>query len=288
MSLSQSKLTSAFSLQSFLPRCVVPRFFSAILLNFLYLVLCVLASPFPQNNFNNQNNTTPRSQLVENPTKYLPNCIPAGIIAIVFGVIFCFWGARWFKVALFLGGFYVFASIAFFVLETAEPSTQYGNRSAVYYGVIIAVGILGGMLTTFLVKLGVFAIGCIGGYSLALWILALNTDGTISTIVGQKVFIAAMALVGGCLTLFVLLDSAVKIFTSIAGAYSIVLGIDMFANTGFRDSASRFLGSGDVVYNLQKTTIYMLVAVPVLAILGMLVQFRLTARGQKSGFLLGK
>ncbi|KAI9145985.1 hypothetical protein BKA69DRAFT_1046660 [Paraphysoderma sedebokerense] len=77
------------------------------------------------------------------------------------------------------------------------------------------------------------------------------------------------------------MEKAIKIFTAIGGAYSIMLGIDGFAKTGFSDAVGRFVGDGKLPYNPTPAIYAMLAGTAALAILGMVVQFRFGARGKK-------
>ncbi|KAI9145982.1 hypothetical protein BKA69DRAFT_1046656 [Paraphysoderma sedebokerense] len=257
---------------------LLTRLYSFLLL-WNFVLYAVFGSPLPAPD-GSVPNKDQAGEVVKDPRKYLPEDIPVGIIFITVGVLFCFWGSRWFKIVLFLAGAYLFASIAYFVLQKVEPEAGFSNRSAVYLGVTIAAGFIGGAILTAFVKLGIFAIGCVGGYALAVWILGLGANGLIKNDIGQKVFIAAVALISGFITLFWLMDRAVKIFTAIAGAYSIMLGIDVFAQTGFKDAVGRFVGDGTLPYNPTPAIYGMLAGTAVLALVGMAVQFKVTGKGR--------
>jgi hypothetical protein len=97
--------------------------------------------------------------------------IVLGVILIVTGILFTFWGGKLFKLCLFLAGAYLFALIAITILQNMEHQSVFNNRKAVYWGVTLAAAIIGGFLFSFFYKLGIFAVGCFGGYCFALYVV---------------------------------------------------------------------------------------------------------------------
>ncbi|KAJ3086110.1 hypothetical protein HDU96_005083, partial [Phlyctochytrium bullatum] len=90
---------------------------------------------------------------------------------------------------------------------------------------------------------GIFALGCILGFVIAAVILSFANNGTIAAGAGRVVFIVLFAVVFGALMLAFQAWLYI-IATAIPGAYAVVLGIDCFANIGFKDAALSFLGKG--------------------------------------------
>ncbi|KAI9145983.1 hypothetical protein BKA69DRAFT_1046658 [Paraphysoderma sedebokerense] len=210
-----------------------------------------------------------------------PENIALGIALILFGLLFCFWGKRCFKFVLFLTGAYLFASIALVMLATFEPDSGYSNRSAVYLGVVIAAGFVGGVLLVAFVKFGVFAIGVLGGYALAVWILGIGANGVIKDHTGQIIFVTVIALLTGLITVFLIMDAAIIVLTGFSGAYEVMLGIDLFARTGFKDAMGNFLGNGKMLYSPTPAIYGMLAGTVLLAIAGIVVQFMITGKKGK-------
>ncbi|KAF9981211.1 hypothetical protein BGZ65_004198, partial [Modicella reniformis] len=112
------------------------------------------------------------------------------IVLLVAGFLFTFFGHRFFKITLFLAGFYVCSTLAWIALKNAEPATGYGaNSQWVYLGVSGAAGILGGALFLCFWRLGFAALGGIAGFYLAIFVLSWANSGLISNGTGRTIFI---------------------------------------------------------------------------------------------------
>ncbi|KAF9572407.1 hypothetical protein EC968_009981 [Mortierella alpina] len=163
------------------------------------------------------------------------------IVLMVAGFLFAFFGHKFFKITLFLAGFYVFSTLAWIALRNAEPSAGYGtNAQWIYLGVAGAAGILGGGLFLCFWRLGFAAIGAIAGFYLAIFILSWASQGVISNGTGRTIFIVACVIVGIILTFFVE-RHVVIIGTAIVGSGSFFVGLDNFINTGFSAAFTAFL-----------------------------------------------
>ncbi|CAO3566655.1 unnamed protein product [Mortierella alpina] len=163
------------------------------------------------------------------------------IVLMVAGFLFAFFGHKFFKITLFLAGFYVFSTLAWIALRNAEPSAGYGaNAQWIYLGVAGAAGILGGGLFLCFWRLGFAAIGAIAGFYLAIFILSWSSQGVISNGTGRTIFIVACVIVGIILTFFVE-RHVVIIGTAIVGSGSFFVGLDNFVNTGFSAAFTAFL-----------------------------------------------
>lgn len=82
------------------------------------------------------------------------------IIAILVGFIMLFFGYRFYKPMLFLGGFVFAAMFTFELCEHVSHSAAYGAG--------LAAGIIGGTLSVYIYCLGVFVLGALWGTVLAL------------------------------------------------------------------------------------------------------------------------
>lgn len=163
------------------------------------------------------------------------------IVLMVAGFLFAFFGHKFFKITLFLAGFYVFSTLAWIALRNAEPANGYGtNAQWIYLGVAGAAGILGGGLFLCFWRLGFAAIGAIAGFYLAIFVLSWSSNGVISNGTGRTIFIVACVIVGIILTFFVE-RHVVIIGTAIVGSGSFFVGLDNFVNTGFSAAFTAFL-----------------------------------------------
>ncbi|KAF9421214.1 hypothetical protein BGZ94_008886, partial [Podila epigama] len=170
---------------------------------FLAFLLCFLATTV----FAAPPDVTIQAPDPSNPGELFKITVSGTIVAIVLmaaGFMFAFFGHKFFRITLFLAGFYVFSTLAWIALINAQPETGYGSNSQwVYLGVSGAAGILGGALFICFWKLGFAAIGAIAGFYLAIFILSWSDAGVISSGVGRTIFIVACVIVGIILTFFV-------------------------------------------------------------------------------------
>ncbi|KAJ3361821.1 hypothetical protein GGF32_006997 [Allomyces javanicus] len=277
----QSISSSAAALRAACPRrpaslsLAASRWLPVLVYALFTLVLSVLAAPMPASNDAPPVSLPTTKDIEDQANKLVADTIALGVILIVTGLLFTFAGMKMMRICLFLAGAYLFAGFAFGILQTVEPAGGFGNRKAVYWGVGIAAALVGGALMVFFYKVGMFAIGAFGGYSLALWILALSSGGLIASKTGQIILIVVLALVGGIAMLYIE-KHAVRICTAIGGAYFTMVGIDVFARTGFYNSTVAFLGGQSSTYTTSAKVYGMIAGYVVLAVLGIVVQYRTT------------
>ncbi|KAF9155311.1 hypothetical protein BG015_010335 [Linnemannia schmuckeri] len=196
----------------------------------------------------------------------------AGGILIVLGLILCFLGVRFFRICMFLIGFYFFGNISYIGMANGGVTSQ-----TLLLVISIVVGILGGLLFVCCSRLGVAVLGAMALYSLGLWILGWQSGGVIHSSSGRAILLGVLAVVGFILG-FIREKETVIIGSAILGAYSFVVGVDFFAHTGFISEADSFINSknnvGDRVDKLSGPEYALLATFIVMAILGMIVQFR--------------
>ncbi|KAF9350037.1 hypothetical protein BGX34_001446 [Mortierella sp. NVP85] len=165
----------------------------------------------------------------------------------VAGFLFAFFGHKFFKITLFLAGFYVCATLTWIALRNLEPSTGYGpDPEWVYIGVSGAVGFVGGCLFLCFWRLGFAAIGGVAGFYLAIFVLSWSSSGVISNGTGRTIFIIGCIIVGIALTFF-LERHVVILGTAIAGSGSFFVGLDSFVQTGFQKAFIEFLSGNHSV-----------------------------------------
>ncbi|KAJ3387510.1 hypothetical protein HDU92_001919 [Lobulomyces angularis] len=244
------------------------------ILNYLFLALFSLTnvSPAPVD--------SPMAQLFKRQAEGYAISIPVilfGLIMMILGLIFLFFGLRLFRVASFIAGVYLGGSIAYIILSNVEPTSGYQTREYLYLFVSLAVGIVFGLIAMCIWRLGLLAIGAFGGFTLSLFLLSWSSDGIFSGI-GRIIFIIILVIVGAVLAL-IFEKLALILATSFAGAFSVIYGIDMFANAGFNVAVKSFLGNSNPEYysqyNISRDVYIELVALVILFLLGVLVQFRI-------------
>ncbi|KAF9275564.1 hypothetical protein BGZ68_010701 [Mortierella alpina] len=196
----------------------------------------------------------------------------AGAILIAAGLLLSFFGYRLFHITMFLIGFYFFGNVSYIAMANAGVVSQTWLLI-----VAIAVGIVGGLLLICCSTLGVAVLGALAFYALGLWILGLKSGGLITSSTGRIILLVCMAVVGFILGLCREREMVV-IGSAIVGAYSFVIGVDMFAHTGFTMQADAFINSKNPIENVrfenQSAGAYGLLGAFVgLSVLGMVFQF---------------
>ncbi|TPX66980.1 hypothetical protein SpCBS45565_g04099 [Spizellomyces sp. 'palustris'] len=198
------------------------------------------------------------------------------IILMVTGIVFVFFGHKVFKAVIFIGGFYFGGVLAYVTLSALEArDVSFGtHRDLIFLIVSIIVGLLIGSLFVCVWRLGLFAIGAMLGFTLAIMILSLGNDGLLHGI-GRTIFIVVMTLVFGILILFA--ERPILIIgTSFAGAFALFVGIDVFVKAGLVDALRRFLASGSVEYVPAKGVYLELGGIVLVALVGIAVQWYMT------------
>ncbi|CAG8486346.1 6391_t:CDS:2 [Ambispora gerdemannii] len=259
---------------------------SEILKTFCYLMLCTswilgaFASPLEKRD------TSAGQQNQENVRKITAHTVILGIILIIVGVIYCFFGRRFYRLTMFLLGFYVGSLITWVILTNAEPNNGYGKAASVILLVVsLAVGLIIGLITMCCADLAVWILGGLAGYTVALFILALADNGIIHSKAGRIIFILIF-IIAGFLLMFFFKNIMIILSTAFIGAYSIILGLDMFVRTGFKESVRLFMdGNHDIVYNATWKVYLMLAALLALFILGSIFQWSYH-RDRHFGYLL--
>jgi hypothetical protein len=206
-----------------------------------------------------------------------------GVLAITTGFVFTFFGRRLNRIIFFLAGFYALAIVAFIVTSHAEPVNALGgsewgsNRELIYLGICFGAGLVGGIVMLLFIPLGLFAMGALGGFALAMFCLTWASETAIANDAGRIAFIAVLTLLVACLAV-ALQTHLLVIATAIGGAYGVLFGIDIFCQTLFGE-ATRLVLSGNVQdYQIKDDRVYgMLIGMAVLAVAGIIVQYQFTS-----------
>ncbi|XP_058869225.1 transmembrane protein 198-like [Acipenser ruthenus] len=206
--------------------------------------------------------------------------IPAIICTMccLFGVIYCFFGYRCFKAIMFLSGL-LFGSIIIFLLCHKERVLDTELSVEVSAGIGLAIGLLCGLVTMLVRSVGLFMTGLLLGLLLAAAALVameqVYSPGTVWVPVGM--------LMGAGMLFAVLTLQWQKLFTvlstSVFGAAIMTVCVDYFIE---------MLVLVQFVYDCMRLTpspplcwySWVIMAVwPALSILGIVVQWKLTAEG---------
>lgn len=162
------------------------------------------------------------------------------------------------------------------ILTNFEPENGYGGSASPTIILIgsLAIGFVAGLLFACCASVAIWLLGALAGYSLAIFILSLTSNGLIQSNTGRIIFIVIFVLVGLLLTFF--FENEVIIFgTAFIGSYAIFIGIDMFACTGFANSIRSFLdGNHNIVYNADVKVYLMIAGMIVLFIIGAVFQYK--------------
>ncbi|KAL1920980.1 uncharacterized protein VTP21DRAFT_11615 [Calcarisporiella thermophila] len=193
--------------------------------------------------------------------------IVGAVILIAVGLYFALLGYRFFKVTMFFVGLYVVSIL----VATALLNTNAASNTALVLGVSLGVGVVAGLILVCCWFVGLFFLGGLGGFFLAMFILSLKTGGLIESNTGRIIFIICLVVAGGVLIWF--LEKPITIiFTSLIGSFSLFLGIDFFAQTGLYACFDAFLHSGRFVADGK---VYgMLAGMAVFFLIGLIVQFK--------------
>ncbi|OMJ21069.1 hypothetical protein AYI70_g3698 [Smittium culicis] len=202
--------------------------------------------------------------------------IVPGIILLIIGIMFTFFGRKLVKAMIFLAGFCFVGIIVLYVeYKIRAPNDGENTRAIIYFIVAMLCGVLGGVLCLFLYRVGVFLIGVLGGFALANFILTFSATGVFNQNYARIIFIVVFCIIGGVLTLF-MERPAIIASSSVYGSYITFVGIDCFAKTGFKESILLIAQGYQSIKGRSSSVYGMLAGTVILAIIGMIVQFRTT------------
>jgi len=211
------------------------------------------------------------------------------IAAIIFGLLWVFFGYRLIKFVLFMAGFVLFFFIAFQLQSAYAPFASEG-RLWLQYTLSAVAAIVGGFLFVVLRKLGYFLFGMVLGMALGLLILSatplgslINSSnfGSVSPSLVSLLSVLGVGLIVGIVT--VIFSRVILIIgTSFNGAYLVGSTVDgMWLHTSLSDILSNILNmsSTGFAFDISNWIPYALLGgIVALAIIGMIVQFLVTAR----------
>ncbi|XP_061419438.1 transmembrane protein 198-like [Lethenteron reissneri] len=207
--------------------------------------------------------------------------VPAAIAATccLFGLIYCFFGYRCFKAVMFLTGL-LFGSLVIFLLCHKEQVFEARLGLEASAGVAVAIGLLCGLVTMLLRSVGLFVTGLTLGLLLASAALVVAEQFAHP----PSAWVPAGALLGAgvvCALLALHWQKAVTVAaTSALGAAAVTAAADYFAEGGaaLAYAYERLHAARSEAPPCWYSWAVM-AAWPVLALLGGVVQWRLTADG---------
>jgi len=190
-----------------------------------------------------------------------------------------FWGFFLFSLVidssdLFLGitGFIAGAGFCFYIL--------YYHTSVPLWVVIVApicAGIVLAILMVALSFIGIFLLGCVGGFLLVILILGAQDGGLIRNKIAQYILLGAVSFACGVVALL-LQKLMIILATSFAGSYAVLACIDRFVQGGFSEVIPNIIENrNDLIHADYKTWIEIGACVGLFAI-GVVVQHRHTGK----------
>ena len=96
-----------------------------------------------------------------------PEDIVRGIVCMVTGLVLCFAGYRIFKVLMFFSGFFAGYWICYSIMTAVDVEEEW-----IILVTGCAAGLIIGLFVLYLTQVGIFILGCMAGYFLALWALS--------------------------------------------------------------------------------------------------------------------
>jgi hypothetical protein len=135
-----------------------------------------------------------------------------GICVVALGIVYCFFGYRFFRIALFSTGFMSFSLASTYISYLIFPRSDAPAVVAALVG-----GLAGGVLFYFVYLIGVFALGGAFGALVGMAVTAVAGRDI------QPLLIAVLAVVAGSLAIL-LQKHIIILATSFGGAGAIVLG----------------------------------------------------------------
>ncbi|ORZ13019.1 hypothetical protein BCR41DRAFT_371715 [Lobosporangium transversale] len=198
--------------------------------------------------------------------------IVAGFVLLLVGIILSFRGYRYYRTSMFLAGFIAGCVIVYSIFKSFEPDSGWKHRQIIYVFGCIGGGLLIGSICWLFYHYAAWMLGAVAGLAVALYILGWRNGGLIRSKGGRVGLLAGASALG--LIFGLLLGRKILIPASaIVGAYVAILGVDLFAHTGFVDSVRRFFSSDSRIdYNLTTNLYIMLGVVGGLMLLGFLFQ----------------
>ncbi|KXN70341.1 hypothetical protein CONCODRAFT_78894 [Conidiobolus coronatus NRRL 28638] len=197
-----------------------------------------------------------------------------GIIAMVLGLIFVFAGKRVIKFLLFISGCIFFAGLTIIISgKIVDLNNITSTQRIIIIVFTVLIGLLGGLLSWYLYKLGIAIIGFLAGFNIG-GLIVNGISSLDDNYWGRLGIMVACGLVIAILTLF-LMNIMIVVATAFVGSQGFMIGIDFIANKGYVNFVK--VTSSLKSFKLTPTLWAMLGSSIVLTLIGTLVQFKLSA-----------
>ncbi|KAG0204527.1 hypothetical protein BGX28_003575 [Mortierella sp. GBA30] len=263
---------------------IVPLMFAGWILLALCNCQLALASPLPQESNNGSlngggsqvsypANDTSLGDPFSTPDYLAPskftwaNCI-YGLLFLFFGIVEVLHGYKYIRFTMLVAGFLVWASAAVMIMLIVDISSGNYQTSGVYFAVWFIIGFIGSLVSFYFWHVGIILTGAYGMFVIvAILFTALNLQNYVL----RYTLLAVCLVLGGFLT-YRFERMSVILSTSLGGAYSMMFGLDMFVQTGFRVTFHVMLSQSTARFHPVTGTWIMIGAVPVIALFGIIYE----------------
>jgi hypothetical protein len=262
----------------------------------LFAAFAVLSSAYA---FDNDPNATHPEPAPSNSTSTGPQIddntllwINIGVLiaVILVGLIWCFAGYRVLRISLFFGGFILFYFVTYEGLH-AIPKVAAALADWILMAIAAGVGILGGILVIFVFKAGIFLMGFILGSVAAVIVVSFTPLNTIinENIQGASTFwvfiacVVGLGIVVGILAI-IFVKFIVVIVTACNGSFVIMAAVDRLTGWNLLHVLTGVFNRTVplVAMDWKNYQTYVIFGgLILLAVAGIVIQFRFTARGHR-------
>jgi len=221
----------------------------------------------------------PEEPVVDPIMRYIDYGVKAATI--VLGLLWLFLGYRLIRVVLFLAGFATFFVIVFFILLTRVTMAIW-----LLYVIAAGSGVIGGLLFVALAKLGYFLFGFIVGVLLS--VIIISATPIASLFASGLIPLIIVLCTGVVVAIVTVIWSRVLLIigTSFSGSILIATTLDqLFYGSEIANFIPQILRNISSGFTFTSTwQVYLILAgIVLVAIVGIVVQFRFTSRGYTHG-----
>lgn len=202
-----------------------------------------------------------------------------GIITISIGMFVCLCSIRATKVVMFFVGFL----LGYFICQMLLSSVDIGDnpdKDTITIVATLVSGIAFGFLVLFMLHVGLFILGAIGGFFTAIWVLSFLPDTSILQEPTYSGLFIGFFVLFFCIISYFFKDWILIICSSIIGSYVTFYGIDRFTHFGYYEMSQNIFVD-DFSYTVSKELMAMLLGNLTLAIAGFVTQAFFYAKQKK-------
>lgn len=193
-----------------------------------------------------------------------------GIITIFIGLFVCLFSIRALKVVSFFVGFLIGYFSCQMVLSNLDLENN-PDKETIYTVSTLVSAIVCGFIVLFVLHVGLFIIGAVGGFFTAVWILSfLPETSQLQEPTYSGLFIGFFVLLF-CVITYFYKTWILIVSSSIIGSYVTFYGIDRFAHTGYHE-ISQSIFDENFLHTVSNDILIMLLCNLVLAFIGFAVQ----------------